>query len=179
MDRSRIVQDCERISQDPARITQRGTLAVQNMLCFRKALEASMAKVSALMSLSMLALSGVQDVCVVFLNSLLLQRKSKTRTELDAWVVVFLASACLDCCDPQAYRVRSNQRTAPRSRTVCKNASRCAPRLRKRDRCHAMLFGRARRPTDAPRSQHHLRKLALPIEVDVQLALPTCPLTRR
>ena len=136
-------------------------------------------KVSALMSLSMPSLSGVQDVCVVFLNSLVLQRKGKTRTELGAWVVVRLASACLDYGDSQAYRVRSNQRTAPRSRTVCKNTSRCAPRLRKRDRCHAMLFGRARRPTDAPRSQHHLRKLELPIEVDVQLALPTCPLTRR
>ena len=43
-----------------------------------------MAKVSALLRLSMLALSGVQDVCVVFLNSLLLQRKGKTRTELGA-----------------------------------------------------------------------------------------------
>ena len=179
MDPSRIVQHCERILQDPARITQRGTLAVQNMLCSRRSLEASMAKVSALMRLSMPSLSGVQDVCVVFLNSLVLQRKGKTRTELGVWVVVRLASACLDYCDSQAYRVRSNQRTAPRSRTVCKNTSRCAPRLRTRDRCHAMLFGRARRPTDAPRSQHHLRKLELPIEVDVQLALQTCPLTRR
>ena len=179
MDPSRIVQDCERISQETERITQRGTLAVNFFLCFRKALEASMAKVSALLRLSMLALSGVQDVCVVFLNSLLLQRMGKTQTELGAWDVVLLASACLDCCDLQAYRVRSNQRTAPRPRTVFKNTSRCAPRLRTRDRCHAMLFGRARRPTDAPRSQHHLRKLELPIEVDVQLALPTCPLTRR
>ena len=130
MDRSRIVQDCERILQDPARITQRGTLAVQNMLCFRKALEASMAKVSALMSLSMPSLSGVQDVCVVFLNSLVLQRKGKTRTELGAWVVVFLASSKLTVSDLiSALRLDPEQcaKIHRAARQDCENATDAMP----------------------------------------------------
>ena len=97
------------------------------------------------------------------------------------WVVVSRHRCVVDYCTALSKLTVSDLISALHAsiwNSVQHSTALRAKPMKPRDRCQAMLCGRARRPIDAPPSQHLLRKLELPVDVDVQLALRRCPPTR-